>query len=177
MLAILWRSFDKSHHSALKALMVKFGLMVPLPATASQDAASSPSSPPSPSSAVPLASASVYKVPALLPDQPLPRTGFVPRSCFFVFFSLDPFDGHADKAAMEKKGFLPDGLFSRVLGGCRILLFVFEASRHFSELTIVFACPDAMGCCCRQELPDQPGLRPVGVGAASGASHERGDHG
>lgn len=137
MLSILWRSFDQSHHSALKALMVKFGLMVPLPINASQDAPNSPLSP-SLSSAVPFASTSVFKVPALLPDQPLPRTGFVARSCFFFFFSLDPHDGHADKTAMDKKGFLPDGLFSRILGECLILSFTAFA-RTNDRLSLVLS--------------------------------------
>ena len=112
VLALLWSSFDRSHHAALKALMVKFGLMVPLPQSFLQS-----SSTPSPSAkgdpGLP-----VFKVPALLPSGPLPDSGFQCASTFFFFFTVNPFGGHANSATMKEVGFLPDGLFSRVLGKC-----------------------------------------------------------
>ena len=59
---------------------------------------------------------SVYKVPALLPDQPLPHNDFQAGSTLFLFFTLSPFSEHANKAKMQAMGFLPDGLFARILG-------------------------------------------------------------
>ena len=62
------------------------------------------------------ASCSAFKVPALLPDRRLPQTGFKAMSTFFLFFSLGLFSKHANRAKMQLEGFLPDGLFARILG-------------------------------------------------------------
>jgi len=112
------------------------GLMVPLPDNVAKALGSGQ-----------VGQGTVFKVPALLPDRPLPRTDFVSRSCFYVFFSLDVFNGHANKQQMKSQGFLPDGLFARFLGtdsGC----FVAAALPALPALAACLVC-----LCCTCALP------------------------
>ena len=108
LLAILWQDFIE-HKDKLIMLMTKYGLLVPFFQTAEEEAAGV---------------ARTHLVPALLSWYVIDIKQYrnwseeTYHSCMFVFTTVAEFENYSkiSRDALEVYGFLPSGLFERVIG-------------------------------------------------------------
>eukprot|EP00041_Stephanoeca_diplocostata_P031727 m.995096 g.995096 ORF g.995096 m.995096 type:complete len:1471 (-) comp24015_c0_seq6:198-4610(-) len=123
LLPALWAEQDAVHHDQLLFLMIKYGLVVPITDDA-PPAATAPRTPSSGSSSTTTtggAPRDLFLVPSLLKPKPLSQRPGDALECLFAFGTDEKqFSGRNASSTVEvsalKDGFLPNGIFSRLLG-------------------------------------------------------------
>ena len=136
LLPTLWQDYER-HASTLLALMIKYGLLVPLRGPDTSQANTSGHHE--------VRQSDRYLVPALLPlSTPEMHIWFEDReysTCFFVFTATDDLECTAliDSHDLREGGFLPSGLFERITG--KAVDWCLKTSK-ISNLTLDVVCKD-----------------------------------